>query len=186
MSAPVTERSVDPRYARSRAALLAAIGDLLTERDLRDIAVTDVVARAQVSRPTFYQHFADLADLAHAAALARLESVFDEVDEAACTEPPAREALLALLTRLDTHRNFYRHALAAAGTQQLFDAIVGVVRTRILAKSPLSPVDPDVATVMSGGLTWLISRWLDQPAEDADSAERLADRVAGVLGLLTG
>ena len=46
----------DPRSVRSRAALVAAMTELLDERELDTISVTQVVQRAGVTRPTFYQH----------------------------------------------------------------------------------------------------------------------------------
>src|SRR5215217_4454150 len=60
----MTQEPTDPRWFRSRQALIAAMTQLLDERDLAEISITDLVQRASVSRPTFYQHFADLNGLA--------------------------------------------------------------------------------------------------------------------------
>src|SRR6478752_2791242 len=51
----------DPRAARSRAALLDAARQLVDARAIGSIAITDVCTLAGVSRPTFYQHFGDIA-----------------------------------------------------------------------------------------------------------------------------
>jgi AcrR family transcriptional regulator len=48
----------DARAERSRAALLAAFFDLVQETRYEDIRIGDLLARADVSRSTFYAHFA--------------------------------------------------------------------------------------------------------------------------------
>jgi AcrR family transcriptional regulator len=48
----------DARAERSRAALLAAFFDLVQQTRYDDIRIADILARADVSRSTFYAHFA--------------------------------------------------------------------------------------------------------------------------------
>lgn len=84
----------DRRVRRTRGRLRAALGSLLHERPYEDIAVKQVLARADVGRSTFYAHFADkdallasaVRDLLHApprvgdrAALPGRTSCADEV-----------------------------------------------------------------------------------------------------------
>lgn len=49
----------DRRVRRTRGRLRAALGSLLHERPYEDIAVKQILARADVGRSTFYAHFAD-------------------------------------------------------------------------------------------------------------------------------
>ena len=56
--------SQDRRARRSRAVLRAALLDLITERGLNRIAVSDVTKRADVNRSTFYEHYSDVHELA--------------------------------------------------------------------------------------------------------------------------
>lgn len=58
-STPTALTPRDPRAAHSRAALKTAAFELCQERRIEDISVKDIVARAQVSRQVFYNHFAD-------------------------------------------------------------------------------------------------------------------------------
>jgi AcrR family transcriptional regulator len=59
---------VSPRAARTRAALIAAGFELLSEKPIDAIAIDDVVATARVAKGSFFNHFADKADFATAIA----------------------------------------------------------------------------------------------------------------------
>lgn len=48
---------------RSRKLILAALADLMLEKQMEKITVTDVVNRAQINRGTFYAHYADIPDV---------------------------------------------------------------------------------------------------------------------------
>lgn len=48
---------------RSKKLIVSALADLLQEKPLDKITVTDVVSRAQINRGTFYAHFADVPDV---------------------------------------------------------------------------------------------------------------------------
>ena len=50
---------IDPRVTRTRKLLLDAFMGLLAEKNLEDITVQDITARATVNRATFYAHFVD-------------------------------------------------------------------------------------------------------------------------------
>nr|WP_294438595.1 TetR/AcrR family transcriptional regulator [uncultured Slackia sp.] len=58
-SAPV----LDPRIARSKAALREALIELMEERGLDGFTVGDLCARAGLNRGTFYNHFKDKDNL---------------------------------------------------------------------------------------------------------------------------
>ena len=48
---------------RSRQLITEALADLLQEKPLNKITVTDVVNRAQINRGTFYAHYQDIPDV---------------------------------------------------------------------------------------------------------------------------
>lgn len=50
---------------RSRKLIHGALADLLLEKPLDKITVTDVVKRADINRGTFYAHYADIPDVVH-------------------------------------------------------------------------------------------------------------------------
>jgi len=73
----------DPRKRRTRQDLLAAFFSLVLSRRYHEIRVGDVLARASVSRSTFYEHFRNKDDLLAAS----LEGPFQIL--AALTQPNA-------------------------------------------------------------------------------------------------
>lgn len=46
---------------RSRRMIQRALVELLQEKELDKITVTDIVTRADINRGTFYAHYADLS-----------------------------------------------------------------------------------------------------------------------------
>ena len=48
---------------RTKDAIVAAFGELLTERPLSKITVKDIVDRCEISRNTFYYHFEGIPSL---------------------------------------------------------------------------------------------------------------------------
>ena len=57
------EEKVDLRILRTRRLVMQAMIELLEEKDLQSITITDIAERAMINRATFYAHFADKYDL---------------------------------------------------------------------------------------------------------------------------
>ncbi len=91
--------------------------ELLAERDLDDITVADLVARADVNRSTFYQHFADrhalLAD-AIDAAMTQDRATLPDLPTELGSEPPT--ALLQYLRHFDEHATAYARVFGDHGS----------------------------------------------------------------------
>jgi AcrR family transcriptional regulator len=188
--APPPPAPADPRAARSKRALIAAGTELLDEQDLDQLSITQVVATAGVTRPTFYQHFGDLAELARAAAVARLDAEFARHEPSSPVsgdwltrvEPVVRE----LLEHLAAHRAFYRRVLHGPRSGTAVNAAVDLVARRILERSPLlqsvadrdSEEIRDSVVIVSGGIVWLLSGWLGTPLTGRDSVEAMAHRIS--------
>ncbi|GAA4175440.1 TetR/AcrR family transcriptional regulator [Gryllotalpicola koreensis] len=180
----------DPRAARSKRALITAATELLDEHDLSELSITQVVAAAGVTRPTFYQHFGDLAELARAAAVTRLNDEFERHEPA----PPSagdwlervEPVVRGLLEHLASHRGFYRRVLHGPRSGAAVNAAVDLVARRILERSPLlqGVADPqseeirDSVVIMSGGIVWLLSGWLGTPLTGRDSVAAMAHRIS--------
>ena len=58
-----SEEKVDLRVLRTRKMLVLAFTELMEEKDLQAITVSDIAERAMVNRATFYAHFTDKYDL---------------------------------------------------------------------------------------------------------------------------
>jgi AcrR family transcriptional regulator len=68
-----------------RDRLIAAMGELLAEHGYASVTVTDVVARARVSKRTFYQHFADREECLLATYRVVAEAPLHRIAEAAAS-----------------------------------------------------------------------------------------------------
>ena len=53
----------DRRIQKTKAAISAALFDLLEEKDFDQISINDIADRANVNRGTIYFHYADKFDL---------------------------------------------------------------------------------------------------------------------------
>jgi AcrR family transcriptional regulator len=79
-------------HASQRGRMLAAMATAVAEKGYRAVAVADVIARAGVSRKTFYEHFANREECflaAYDAGVGRLLAAIDDAIRAAAPDPMA-------------------------------------------------------------------------------------------------
>jgi AcrR family transcriptional regulator len=67
----------DRRVSRTRQAILQAFIGLVSERRYESIRVSEIIARADVGRSTFYEHYRGKEDLLHASMKWLLEMIAD-------------------------------------------------------------------------------------------------------------
>lgn len=113
---------------RSRRLIKAALADLLQEKPLDKITVTDVVNRAEINRGTFYAHYADIPDVIHQ----MVEEAFCRIRDVLSDQTYPIEALPGVLlgriqSILDEDQAFYRRILASHAAKQLSDQLCAVV-----------------------------------------------------------
>lgn len=183
--------TTDPRPARSRAALIQAITGVLAQQNPETPSITIIVKTAGVSRPTFYQHFADTAELTRAAALEKLGATFaamDAQDFTPDTEGFTARFTTALLTELRNDAVFYRNALASAGDSALVSELIGFLSDRLLNHSPFaSEVRTKVtehesyAQFIAAGLSWSVVRWLGTDFTGDNTPEAMAGRLTEMV-----
>lgn len=106
MTTPVLPRPGPPRWRSQAAAsqrdrLLAAAADVVIARGYANSRVADVIARAGVSRRTFYEYFRDLEDCVLAAYDRGVDVLVDELRDVLTSQDSAEwtERLAALLHR---------------------------------------------------------------------------------------
>jgi len=212
MPAQPPERHVlpDRRVLRSRAALEAALRELVTERDLRQISVADLTKRAGVNRSTFYEHYADVHDLAVAACTATYDQLV-----AAAPIPHGRLApdggplpnpLPALFTHVAEHAPLYRALLCDEGSARMINHLLhritvaarvsqglgggagateGAVEGVVEGAVEDTPHDP-VSAFLAGAVLGTVIDWLRRdcpgtPREIGDAVWPYAMACAGVL-----
>src|SRR4051794_9184420 len=94
--------------ASQRGRMLAAMAEAVGEKGYGPVAVADVIARAGVSRKTFYEHFDNKEECFLAAYDAGVEVMLDAIDEAIAAGSPGGPDTIA---RAGTAR--YLETLAA-------------------------------------------------------------------------
>ncbi|MEV2227842.1 TetR/AcrR family transcriptional regulator [Streptomyces phaeochromogenes] len=145
----MSARPMDPRTRRSRSALETALLELIAERDLSQISVSDITKRAGVNRSTFYEHYTDVHDLAAAACT----TVFDELVAASpAAVPPATpdgdppdNPLPDLFAHVAEHAPLYRALLGDDGSARVINHLLQrmTVTARIRrSPAPEDPADP--------------------------------------------
>jgi AcrR family transcriptional regulator len=166
----MTRSSADPRAARTRRAILDAVGQL-TAAGATTICVSDVVRQAGVSRSSFYAHFSSLDDLAagflreefNAIAAAgidlRREGRVSGVEAAhigyrrLVAHLIANDSSYGSVLGLPVSRRAYDEALRAYA-EEMLQTIVE------LSYVPAGVVPEIAAMYMAGGSLMLISSWI--------------------------
>jgi AcrR family transcriptional regulator len=118
----------DRRVRRTQATLQRALIGLVGERDLSQVSVADVADRADVSRSTFYDHYADVHELAEAACTTMLDDLFRSVLalDTAPADPSSQDpdpALTGFFTHFAEHAGLYRSLLGPTGSARVIEHV---------------------------------------------------------------
>jgi AcrR family transcriptional regulator len=161
----------DPRVLRSRAALEAALRELVTERDLRQISVADLTKRAGVNRSTFYEHYVDVHDLAVAACTATYDQLVAVAPiphgRLAPDGGPLPNPMPALFTHVAEHAPLYRALLCDEGSARMINHLLHriTLAARISRGLPPEPESSDtphdpVSAFLAGAVLGTVIDWL--------------------------
>ncbi len=147
----------------TKQALAAALVDLLNTTTLDKITVKDIVARAKVSRQTFYYHFNDVYQLLEWAFQARLRQLRE------LSGKDWRSQLLAEVEYLRANRtlamNVY-HSLGAEylglGLERAIRPLVAEIACNAELKLPITDESMEFAiSFFTYGIIGTITQWLN-------------------------
>ena len=182
--------SADPRAERVRTRLREAAFALAHERPVDQMTVGDIVARAEVSRQVFYQHFRDRDDaVATAFAVAFAAASADIGGD-------ARAHITRLFDFAAEHRSMYRNIVPSAVTQrvvtafraELAPACEEIATQGMPVVSPIAGLTPEsVSRFLVGGFMEVLRSWMEDP-DSTDLSGRVGaalDTVNALLGLTT-
>ncbi len=118
---------------RSKKMIISALADLLQEKPLDKITVTDVVNRAQINRGTFYAHFTDVPDVIHHL----IQGVFTTIREALTDEPKQLAQIPhTLLNRIQSYleedMEFCQKVMNSGAAQMMQEQLVQLVMDYML------------------------------------------------------
>jgi AcrR family transcriptional regulator len=189
-----SESTVDPRAARTRQGILDAVMRLRS-RSSGDLAVTDIVREAAISRSSFYAHFAGLDELA----IELLRRDFASAAPVAAstkgaTRESARASYVRLVEHFSTHQSIYSSALGLPLSRRAYDEVIASYAEQLMASfAPLAAESPDestavkpadvrarvAATYVAGGTVMLLGSWI--AGELPLSKEELVDELVALL-----
>lgn len=169
---PETERA-DRRILRTRRMLSQAMLDLIVEQPYESISVSDITARADVNRATFYHHFQTKEELLTRA----LEAQFDEL-VARFESLPSGEGIMfdyevnvLVFRHVGDHARLYRVLLGEQGlgqiifrmTQYIADVCEQLLPVHTVIRPESDPAYvpvPVMAQHMAGSMVGLMRWWL--------------------------
>ncbi|MFJ9467745.1 TetR-like C-terminal domain-containing protein [Streptomyces caniferus] len=160
----------DRRSRRSRTAMEGALLELIGDRDLSQISVSDVTGRADVHRSTFYEHYTDVHDLAASACTEMFDQLLAATSALPVTGAPsdggAHPSLTAVFAHVAEHRALYQALLGADGSARVINHLLRrmteSIRSRFSARltDPEAGTDDPAAAFISGALLGSIADWL--------------------------
>lgn len=113
---------------RSRKLINQALADLLQEKPLDKITVTDVVRRAEINRGTFYAHYTDIPDVINHL----IQQTFSHLREAISdSSQPIEKLPGVMLSRLqdilETDLDLYRKIMNSSASSLMQEQLVDIV-----------------------------------------------------------
>jgi AcrR family transcriptional regulator len=150
--------------------LESALLELITERDLTRISVSDLTKRAGVNRSTFYEHYADVHDLAAAACTA----LFDELiatGPASVRRPPPdggprSNPLPGFFAHVAQHADLYRALLGDDGSARVINHLLHRMASAARARRRPTDAAPEAAShdpshaFIAGAVLGTVIDWL--------------------------
>lgn len=158
------DTSGDPRAARTRARLRAALFEECAERPLEQVGVAALARRAGVGRATFYVHYDTLEALATDACADVVREAVEALHAWRGRPDPAHAppALREFFASLAPHASLYRALLTPGGGGPLGLVLHRDLRARSLAERERAGAAdaPLVASAVAATFAGVLADWL--------------------------
>ena len=166
---------------RSRKLIRQAFVELLKEKDLEKITVTDIITRADINRGTFYAHFQDTRAVIEQIENEIIDKMLEFLGEFRYPNffKNPLPLLLKITRYLEDDLEFYRILINSNGSEQFLDKLKNnfvqqmETDTDIPEEMKHSPAFLIRAHFFAGGLVNLYQVWfrskMDIPLEDISS-----------------
>lgn len=122
---------------RSRKLINTALADLLQEKPLDKITVTDVVNRAQINRGTFYAHYSDIPDVIKHIIdqmFSQIQAALQDADQAVADLPKA--LLSRVQAFLEEDLDFYRKIMSSSAASMMQERLVSIALEYMAQREP--------------------------------------------------
>lgn len=165
-----------------------ALADLLTEKPLDKITVTDVVNRADINRGTFYAHYKDIPDVVDHLIQQTFSAIREAMISTVATDAKPEHTLLSTIQKLlEEDMSFYRKILNSSASAIMQEQLVAVVTEFMLENKdqfyPGSQEEYKIAIrFCAGGLSNLYRDWFSGKlsitlSELTDVAQNMISRI---------
>ena len=185
MMQKTSPQKINPRTQRARNALMDATHVLVAKRPVAEISLTEIAEMAGVSRPTVYNLFKDTPTLVAATAVENMVSIFKEIH--GNDEEYLHRVMQMFIDRVYEERAFSRNAMFGPSSVEITAAVVdllsdtmrdGFIGTRLRATS--DDIE-DRLTVISAGVIWLLTQWLDSDFKGVNAPNKTAKRFSDTI-----
>jgi AcrR family transcriptional regulator len=171
---------VDARIGKTRAALAAAMLELIAERDFSAITVADIVAKADVGYATFFRHYREKEDLLFDAADRLIDELLPTILPALRDEDTL-SASIALCRFIHTRKAICRALFAGGAEPQvrriLTDRSIARSETTGLPDPPGLPFRLAITHSVRATLG-ILAWWFDEaPEMECDAVGAIIDRL---------
>ena len=167
---PSAHKSTHKNAVRSRQMIKKAFAEILNEKDISKITVTDIVEKAGISRGTFYAHYMDVYDLYNSIETNMMESVRETIEAAGAKnimlDPSA--VISHALAFLDEKKPYYKLFVTTARSDSLIDRIVTYTGECMTAEIDDSFTEDETKEVKLficyslGAIECIVKAWLDE------------------------
>jgi AcrR family transcriptional regulator len=181
-----------------RTSLALALASAVAEKGYAGTTIADVVAKARVSKRTFYEHFADKEECLMALYGQTADRLMEVLREAGDVNQPWQErvrtvvaAYLGMLEAVPTLNRALLVEMQAAGPrayrmrQQTMRAfartLVDVVESGRPANPQIGPLSPALALALVGGINELMLDVVDPYAKSATSFTALTEPIVALV-----
>ncbi len=148
---------------RSRKLIQSALADLLLEKPLDKVTVTDVVNRAQINRSTFYAHYENIPNVMEHWMADTFSAICNALPQGSCSLEETAAALLVQVQQLlEEDLDFYRKIMASGAASMVQEQLVAAMVDYLLQRQYSGDPERYALSIRfcAGGLGVLYRDWL--------------------------
>ena len=184
------QKKEDRRIQYTKRMLQDAVFELLKEKSVNEISVTELCAKANINRGSFYKYYTNIYDLLYQIKNKFLTSARETVDEIFATQD-TYEMFVKLLVLISNNREIFSMITNSSHSSDIINEVAGPayvmsVQTWLTNQSGISEEKfMYIFNFLVGGAVFTIGKWLDNECkEDIPSvAKYLAECTDSVLGV---
>ena len=167
---PVQHKSTHKNAVRSRQMIKKAFAEMLNEKDISKITVTDIVEKAGISRGTFYAHYMDVYDLYNAIQNNMMEAVQNTIEEIGAKQLllDPTEVLARAFRFLDEKKYYYKLFITSSRSDALVKRIIAYISDSMSTTIDSSFTDEERKEInlflfySLGAIENIVKAWLDE------------------------